>query len=97
MSVFPDIDRQLKSLNRKMDKVMAKVDDDAAAIAANTKTISAMADTLTTLVEGHATIQEELQALKDANPAVDFTALDAAIADQNAAVLKASALVPTTP
>lgn len=109
MSFSPDLDRQLHEIketllagfshfNRRLDHIMAKMDDEAAAVAANTAMVRKIGDTLTSIAEGHSTISDEIQALKDQiaqgqNP--DFSALDAAVADQTAAVGALSALVPT--
>lgn len=89
---------KLDHLNQRLDILMAKVDDEAAAIAANTAAIRKIGDAIMGLSEGHATIQEELQALKDqvaAGAPPDFTALDTAVADQSAAISSVSSLVPT--
>ncbi len=98
MSVFPDIDKQLKSISKRIDHLMAKVDDVAAAIAANTATVKKIVDQITVLDEGHTTIVDEIAALKAqiaAGQAPDFTAVDSALADQTTALGALTALVPT--
>jgi hypothetical protein len=105
MSFFPLLDAeldaalsQLKShlhrIEGKVDILMAKTDDVAAAIVANTATVKAMVVKITALDNGQANLQAEIDALKAASPAVDFTAVDAAMADQTAAIGQLSALVP---
>jgi chromosome segregation ATPase len=88
----------IADLKQGQDILMAKTDDVAAAIAANTATIKAMVTKITTLDDGQASIQAEIDALKAqiaAGTPPDFTAVDAAMADQTAAIGQLSALVPT--
>ncbi len=106
-SIFPALNAQhdavmnlLHKLVEGQRKIMAKIDDEAAALAANTAAVRAIGTAITGLAEGHDTIQAEIQALKDqiaaAGTPVDFTALDAAVADQTAAIGDLGKLVPTT-
>lgn len=90
---------KLHNIEKQQEILMSKMDDEVAAIAANTAMIKKIGETVTSISEGHSTISEEIQALKDAianNQPPDFTALDAAVADQTAAVGALGALVPTT-
>lgn len=59
-----------------------------------TATLNGVADRLTTGLDG---VRGDLQALKDANPAVDFTALDASVARLSGEADALSALDTETP
>lgn len=105
-SIFPGSNAQFvllmrafHHLDKRIDQVMAKVDDVAAKVAANTAMVRKIADTVTSISEGHSTLSDEIQALKDqiaAGQAPDFSAVDAALADQTAAVGALGALVPAS-
>lgn len=80
------------------DTLMADAASILAKITANTTTLNSIAAAATALEDGQASISAEIDALKAANPAVDFTALDAA-ADQQATVISgiAAAIPANTP
>ena len=78
--------RMLIRVLQKEDTLMADATSVLAKITANTNILNSIATAATALENGQATIAAEIDALKAANPAVDFTALDAA-ADTQATVI----------
>lgn len=98
-AALSQLQSHLHRIDERLEILMAKVDDVAAAIAANTVTIKAIVAGITTLDEGNANITAEIAALKAqiaaGGPPPDFTAVDAALADQTANIGQLAALVPT--
>ena len=90
--------RLLFQVLEKEDTLMADAASILAKITANTNVLNSIASAATALENGQATISAEIDALKAANPAVDFTALDAA-ADTQATVISgiAAAIPANTP
>lgn len=96
MSFSPDLDRQLREIkemvgagfqhfNKRLDKLMADAASILAKVTANTNTLKSIQAGVTAAAEGHTTIAEEIQALKDqiaAGQAPDFGPLDAATDEQ---------------
>lgn len=97
-----DLDRRLKAvesqqvvsalhaisaqLNRMETTNMADAASILAKVTANNDAIESQTAMLVALSEGQADIKSEIAALKAANPAVDFTALDAAADKQTTLV-----------
>lgn len=74
------ISESLRDLHRKADQIMTAQDDVAAAVAALQSEETGVAATAADLTTAAANIQAEIAALAAANPAVDTTALNAAVA-----------------
>lgn len=85
------------AVHQNGEAIMAKIDDEAAAIAANTATLKMISQRVNDLSDGHSTISDEIADLRAqiaAGQAPDFTALDAAVADQTSAIGALTTLVP---
>ncbi len=83
--------RRLTGRDHRMEKLMAATQADVDAIATK------LGDLKTSLTNADAGIQAEIDALKAANPAVDVTALQAAVNDLSGQVDATTALVPAAP
>lgn len=98
MAALTHIGQRLDAIEQGQVKLMAKVDDDATAVAANTAQLRQITTNIQTAIEGQATIEAEVAALKAritaAGTPVDTTALDAAVADQSTAMSALAALAP---
>lgn len=79
--------RSLQVINEKLDVIMSQQDEVNADVAQ-------IQDGITALGAAAAAIQAEIDALKNANPALDLSALDAAAAALSPAVEAISALAP---
>lgn len=79
------IERLLHNLNRKADKIVSQQDDLNADVASIEAGVTALSDAATN-------IQAEIAALQAANPALDLTGLNTAVADLGNAVSAVSAL-----
>ena len=82
-----DILRSLQELHAKVDVIMSQQDD----ITADVTTIE---QGVTNLGTAATAIQDEIAALKAANPQLDLTKLDQAAADLTGAVTSVTALAP---
>ncbi len=85
---------RLTAIETKENEIMADLSAQAAAIRANTDMLKSIQATAVMLAEGHATIEEEIAALKAANPAMDTTDLDAATAEQKQAIADMATIIP---
>lgn len=93
-----DLDRRLHSIDRRIRAVEKKQTTQGETMAASQADIDALAaalhqedSDLNTAVTG---IQAEIDALKQANPSLDVTALQSEVTSMGTAVSSAAALVP---
>lgn len=103
-TIFPGINeqhqevlRELRRINKRLDKLMADAASILAKVTANTNTLKSIQAGVTAAAEGHTTIAEEIQALKDqiaAGQAPDFGPLDAATDEQTTLLGGLAAAIP---
>jgi prefoldin subunit 5 len=77
----------LNTINRKLDVLMSQQDD----ITADVQAVQQAVDDLGTAATA---IEAEIAALKGANPALDLTGLDSAVASLKTAVSGVAAIAP---
>ena len=73
---------------------MAQGDAELATITANNTALGSIAAAVTVLQGGQTTIAAQMAALKAANPAMDFTAMDAALATQSNVIAGLNTAIP---
>jgi prefoldin subunit 5 len=78
---------QLGIINKKLDVLMSQQDD------LNTD-VQAIQQAVTDLGAAAASIEDEITALKNANPALDLSALDAQVASLKTAVSGVASIAP---
>jgi len=76
---------QLATINKKLDVIMSQQDD-------LTADVQAIQQAVTDLGTAATAIEDEITALKNANPALDLTALDTAVGSLKTAVSGVSAI-----
>jgi hypothetical protein len=85
IAVLADIQRTVHAINTKAAQLMSQQDDIAADVQAITQAV-------TDLGTAAAAIEAEIAALKNANPALDLTGLDAAVASLKTSVTTIAAI-----
>jgi predicted nucleic acid-binding Zn-ribbon protein len=78
---------QLDTINKKLDVIMSQQDD------LNTD-VQAIQQAVTDLGTAATSIEDEITALKNANPSLDLSGLDTAVASMQTAVSSVAAIAP---